>query len=48
MQLGQESSGMQTQTKNLLNLINLGIITKESALNAAYYPEELKRQLGLI
>jgi len=48
MQLGQNTTGMQTQTKNLLNLINQGIIEEEKALNAAYYPEELKRALGII
>ncbi len=46
MQLGQNTTGMQTQTKNLINLINQGIIEADYALNAAYYPDELKRQLG--
>ncbi|NPA27542.1 MAG: type IV pilus twitching motility protein PilT [Epsilonproteobacteria bacterium] len=46
MQLGQ-AQGMQTQTKNLINFINQGIIDVETAINYAYYPEELKRQLGL-
>ena len=47
MQLGQNESGMQTQTKNLVNLINQGIIEQDYAVNAAYYPDELKRQLGM-
>ena len=47
MQLGQAHTGMQTQTKNLVNLVNQGIITIEDAINYAYYPDELKRQLGL-
>ncbi len=47
MQLGQEETGMQTQTKNLVNLVNDGIITPEDALAFAYYPDELKRHLGL-
>ncbi len=45
MQLGQSSSGMQTQTKNLLNLVNNGIIEPSEAINFAYYPDELKKQL---
>jgi len=47
MQLGQESSGMQTQTKNLVNLVNLGMIEVSDAITYAYYPDELKRQLGI-
>lgn len=47
MQLGQNTTGMQTQTKNLVNLINQGIIEVDYAINAAYYPDELKRQLGM-
>ena len=47
MQLGQ-AYGMQTQTKNLINLINQGIIDIETAINYAFYPEELKRQLAII
>jgi len=47
MQLGQAKSGMQTQTKNLVNLVNQGIITIDDAVTYAYYPEEVKRQLGL-
>ena len=46
MQLGQNTSGMQTQTKNLIDLINKGIIEVDTALEFAYYPDELKRQLG--
>jgi len=47
MQLGQNSTGMQTQTKNLLYLINKGIIDAKTALNVAYYPGELNKNLGL-
>ena len=47
MQLGQESSGMQTQTKNLVNLVNQGIIEADDAIDYAYYQDELKRQLNL-
>ena len=46
MQLGQNTSGMQTQTKNLVNLVNQGIIEQEVAINMAYYPDELKRSLN--
>ena len=47
MQLGQDETGMQTQTKNLVDLVNKGIISIEDAIAFAYYPDELKRQLGL-
>ncbi len=47
MQLGQTTTGMQTQTKNLVNLVNNGIITIEDAVTYAYYPDELKKQLQL-
>ncbi len=47
MQLGQSQSGMQTQTQNLTRLVKDGIIDMDSAVNAAYYPDELKRHLGL-
>ena len=47
MQLGQNASGMQTQTKNLVNLVNQGIIEQEVAVNMAYYPDELKRNLNI-
>ncbi len=46
MQLGQNTTGMQTQTKNLIDLINKGIIEVDTAIEFAYYPEELKRKLG--
>jgi len=46
MQLGQNQSGMQTQTQNLVNLINNGTIEPTVALDYAYYPDELKKQLG--
>jgi len=46
MQLGQNQTGMQTQTQNLINLINNGTIDPTVALDYAYYPDELKKQLG--
>jgi twitching motility protein PilT len=46
MQVGQNKSGMQTQTQNLLNLINQGLIEEDVAIEVAYYPDELKRQLN--
>ena len=48
MQLGQNQSGMQTQTQNLINLINDGTIEPSVALDYAYYPDELKKQLGFV
>lgn len=47
MQLGQTQSGMQTQTQNLVALVENGIIDMDDAINFAYYPDELKRQLRL-
>jgi len=46
MQLGQNSSGMQTQTKNLITLVNQGIIDEETAISYSFYPDEVKRNLG--
>ncbi len=47
MQLGQSQSGMQTQTQNLVKLVKNGTIDMEVAINYAFYPDELKRHLGL-
>ena len=47
MQLGQSQSGMQTQTQNLVKLVKDGTIDMDVAVNYAFYPDELKRHLGL-
>ena len=47
MQLGQSQSGMQTQTQNLVKLVKDGVIDMDVAIDYAFYPEELKRHLGL-
>ncbi len=47
MQLGQSTSGMQTQTQNLVRLVKDGTIDMDVAINYAFYPDELKRHLGL-
>jgi twitching motility protein PilT len=47
MQLGQNQSGMQTQTQNLLKYVEQGIIDIDTAINYAFYPDELKRHLRL-
>jgi len=47
MQLGQSQSGMQTQTQNLIKYIELGIVDMDTAINYAFYPDELKRHLRL-
>ena len=43
MQLGQEASGMQTQTQVMANLVRRGIVTKEIALQFSNKPDELKK-----
>jgi len=45
MQLGQEGSGMQTQTQALLKFIRDGKISRETALQFANKPEELGKAL---
>ena len=47
MQLGQSTSGMQTQTQNLVRLVKDGTIDMDVAIDYAFYPDELKRHLGL-
>ncbi len=47
MQLGQNQTGMQTQTQDLIKLIKNGIVDIDVALKFAYYPDELKKQLGI-
>jgi len=41
MQLGQEDSGMQTQTQVLVSLVKQGIISKENAIQFSNRPDEL-------
>jgi len=48
MQLGQEKSGMQTQTQHLRKLVQEGVLDRDVALNYAFYPDELKKQLGIL
>ena len=43
MQLGQENSGMQTQTQILLKLIRDGKISRETAMQYANKPDELAK-----
>ena len=47
MQLGQDKSGMQTQTQHLKQLIGDGVLDRDVALNYAFYPDELRKQLGI-
>ncbi len=48
MQIGQEKTGMQTQTQHLKKLVEDGIVDRDVALNYAFYPDELRKQLGII
>jgi len=43
MQLGQEGTGMQTQTQALLKLVNSGIVDKHVAMQFANKPDELEK-----
>ncbi len=43
MQLGQEGSGMQTQTQVLVNLVKQGAISKANAFQYANAPDELAK-----
>ncbi|MDY0195339.1 MAG: type IV pilus twitching motility protein PilT [Sulfurovaceae bacterium] len=45
MQLGQEESGMQTQTQVLVSLVKQGIISKENAIQYSNKPDELFKLL---
>jgi twitching motility protein PilT len=45
MQLGQGDSGMQTQTQSLVRLVKSGRIDRDTALQHANKPEELRGQL---
>jgi twitching motility protein PilT len=46
MQLGQGASGMQTQTQELVKLIERNIIKKENALQYSNKPDELKKSIN--
>jgi len=46
MQLGQGDSGMLTQTQALVSSINAGEISRDTALQYANKPDELKTKLG--
>jgi twitching motility protein PilT len=41
MQLGQEETGMQTQTQVLVSLLKQGVISKENAIQFSNRPDEL-------
>jgi twitching motility protein PilT len=45
MQLGQEETGMQTQTQVLLSLVKQGIITKENAIQYSNKQDEIIKLL---
>jgi len=47
IQLGQETTGMQTQTQSILALLQKGIISEETALRYADQKSELDRALKL-
>ena len=46
MQLGQEDSGMQTQTQALTALFKQGLISRETALQYANKPDEISKTIG--
>ncbi len=46
MQLGQGASGMQTQTQELVKLLERKIIKREDALQYANKPDELKKSMN--
>ena len=46
MQLGQGKSGMQTQTQELLKLLNKRLIKKEDALQYSNKPDEIKKSIN--
>lgn len=45
MQSGQEETGMQTMNQSLVNLVKLGSLNKQDALDASFMPEELQKML---
>ncbi|CAA6799246.1 MAG: Twitching motility protein PilT [uncultured Sulfurovum sp.] len=46
MQLGQAQSGMQTQTQELLKLLDKNIIRREHAMQYSNKPDELKKSIN--
>jgi len=46
MQLGQGETGMQTQTQELIKLVNKKVIKKEHALQYSNKPDELKKSIN--
>jgi twitching motility protein PilT len=48
MQLGQEDSGMQTQTQGLVKFIKDGKISRDMAMQYANKPEELSKAIPQI
>jgi len=47
MQLGQNTTGMQTLNQNLIDLVRKGIIHQNDALRYSYKPNELAKELGI-
>jgi twitching motility protein PilT len=45
MQLGQEQTGMQTQTQVLKGYVQNGLVSKETAIQYSNKPDELKKVL---
>jgi twitching motility protein PilT len=46
MQLGQAQSGMQTQTQEMIKLLNKRVVTKEHALQYSNKADELKKSIN--
>jgi twitching motility protein PilT len=47
MQTGQAESGMMTMNQSLVKLANSGQITKHTALDASYMPDEIAKLMGM-
>ncbi len=45
MQLGQEGTGMQTQTQVLVQLVRSGLVSKQTAIQYSNKPDELRSQI---
>ncbi|MFZ9520856.1 MAG: type IV pilus twitching motility protein PilT [Silvanigrellaceae bacterium] len=48
MQMGADKTGMQTLNQNLVNMVQKRAISVDTAMNAAYDPEELKSLLSRV
>ena len=46
MQLGQGQTGMQTQTQELIKLVQKNVIKKDHALQYSNKPDELKKNIN--